>query len=83
MTELSNCHWNFIISISTILLTNLSNWVAKNFNMNNQIEKSMKLFGVSLLSCIGLLILSNLIVDVYLKEDSLVMEMLKQQVKQL
>jgi putative peptidoglycan lipid II flippase len=36
--------------------------------MNNQIEKSIEIIlGISLLSCIGLLILSNLIVDVLFK----------------
>ncbi len=60
----------FIISISTILLTSLSSpRLQKNFNnMNNQIEKSIEIIlGISLLSCIGLLILSNLIVDVLFK----------------
>ncbi len=57
----------FIISISTILLTNLS--IPKHQknpdNVNNQIEKSIEIMlGISLLSCIGLLILSELIVDI-------------------
>ena len=57
----------FIISISTILLTNLSSpEIKKNLsNFNIQIEKSIEfMLGISLLSCVGLLILSDLIVDI-------------------
>ena len=57
----------FIISISTILLTNLSSpEIKKNLsNINIQIEKSIEfMLGISLLSCVGLLILSDLIVDI-------------------
>ena len=57
----------FIISISTILLTNLSSPEQKKnqANINIQIEKSIEfMLGISLLSCVGLLILSDLIVDI-------------------
>ena len=60
----------FIITISTILLTSLSNPnVQKNLNnMNSKIEKSIEIIlAVSFLSCIGLFILSDLIVDILFK----------------
>ena len=60
----------FIITISTILLTSLSSPnVQKNLNnMNSKIEKSIEIIlAVSLLSCIGLFILSDLIVDILFK----------------
>ena len=50
--------------------------------MNNQIEKSIEIIlGISLLSCIGLLILSNLIVDVLFKRGQFGYGDVKQQGK--
>ena len=57
----------FIISISTILLTSLSNEKVKKQSekINIQIEKSLEIMmGISLLSCVGLFALSDLIVDI-------------------
>ena len=57
----------FVISISTILLTTLSNpKLQKNhIKIKKQIEKSIEIMlGISFLSCIGLFILSDLIVDI-------------------
>ena len=57
----------FIISISTILLTNLSSPDVKKKieNINFQIERSLEvMLGISFLSCIGLLVFSELIVDI-------------------
>ncbi len=57
----------FIISISTILLTSLSNLTFQNNTkkIKKQIEKSMEIIlGISFLSCIGLFVLSDLIIDI-------------------
>ncbi|MEC8099787.1 MAG: murein biosynthesis integral membrane protein MurJ [Pseudomonadota bacterium] len=60
----------FIISISTILLTNLSSpKVIKNMNkVKKQIDRSLEIIlGISFLSCIGLFIFSELITDILFK----------------
>ncbi len=60
----------FIISISTILLTNLSSYNVEGniIKLKNQIEKSLEIMiAISLLSCIGLFVLSDLIIDILFK----------------
>tara|TARA_B100000886_G_scaffold340004_1_gene307383 strand:+ start:159 stop:1727 length:1569 start_codon:yes stop_codon:yes gene_type:complete len=60
----------FVISISTILLTSLSNQKAKKLktNVNQQIEFAcLLMFCLTLLCMVGLLVLSDLIVDVLFK----------------
>ena len=57
----------FIISITTILLTSLSTPSLKRskVKIKKQIEKSLEIIlGISLLSCIGLFVLSDLIIDI-------------------
>ena len=57
----------FIISITTILLTSLSTPSLKRskVKIKKQIEKSLEIvLGISLLSCIGLFVLSDLIIDI-------------------
>ncbi|MBF95966.1 MAG: murein biosynthesis integral membrane protein MurJ [Pelagibacterales bacterium] len=57
----------FIISISTILLTSLSSptFQKDSTKFKQQIEKAIEIiFGISFLSCIGLLVLSDLIIDI-------------------
>ncbi len=57
----------FIISITTILLTSLSNPSLKNnfLEIKKQIQRSLEIIlAISLLSCIGLFVLSDLIIDI-------------------